>query len=128
MINPQWLKLPMSRTNLHGPKDVGVIEIGLYLPGLNYFLSDCTVCHSSMDFCSNFRMSIANNYYYIEYSKKYYIIFRVIIIFEYKLSKGIKEEYLVIILGYFFLISLFLLSYFFFWDIFFCYLFFLISP
>ena len=82
-------------------------------------LSDCTVCHSSMDFCSNFRMSIANNCYYIEYSKKNYIIFRVIIIFEYKLSKGIKGEYLVIILGYFFLISLFLLSYFFFWDIFF---------
>ena len=24
MINPQWLELPMPRTNLHGPKDVRV--------------------------------------------------------------------------------------------------------
>ena len=30
MINPQWLELPMSRTNFHGPKDVRVIEIRLY--------------------------------------------------------------------------------------------------
>ena len=29
MINPQWLELPMSRTNLHGPKDVRVIEVFL---------------------------------------------------------------------------------------------------
>ena len=31
MINPQWLELPMSRTNFHGPKDVRAIEIRLYL-------------------------------------------------------------------------------------------------
>ena len=30
MINPQWLELPMSRTNLHGPKNVRVIENRLY--------------------------------------------------------------------------------------------------
>ena len=30
MINPQWLELAMSRTNLHGPKDVRVIEVGQY--------------------------------------------------------------------------------------------------
>ena len=29
MINPQWLELPMSRTNFHGPKDVRVIEVRL---------------------------------------------------------------------------------------------------
>ena len=31
MINPQWLELPMSRTNFHGPKDVRAIEIRLYI-------------------------------------------------------------------------------------------------
>ena len=31
MINPQWLELPMSRTNCHGPKDVRAIEVRLYL-------------------------------------------------------------------------------------------------
>ena len=31
MINPQWLELPMSRTNLHGPEDVRAIEVRLYL-------------------------------------------------------------------------------------------------
>ena len=31
MINPQWLELPMSRTNFHGPKDARAIEIQLYL-------------------------------------------------------------------------------------------------
>ena len=30
MINPQWLELPMSRTNFHGPKDVGATEVRLY--------------------------------------------------------------------------------------------------
>ena len=30
MINPQWLKLPTSRTNFHGPKDVRAIEVQLY--------------------------------------------------------------------------------------------------
>ena len=31
MINPQWLELPMSRTNFHGPKDVWATEVRLYL-------------------------------------------------------------------------------------------------
>ena len=30
MINPQWLELPMSRTNFHGPKDFRAIEVRLY--------------------------------------------------------------------------------------------------
>ena len=29
MINPQWLKLSMTRTNFHGPKDVRAIEVWL---------------------------------------------------------------------------------------------------
>ena len=32
LINPQWLELPMSRTNSHGPKDVRAIEVRLYVP------------------------------------------------------------------------------------------------
>ena len=31
MINPQWLKLPMHRTNFYGPKDVQAIEVWLYI-------------------------------------------------------------------------------------------------
>ena len=31
MINPQWLELPISRTKFHGPKDVRVIEVRLYI-------------------------------------------------------------------------------------------------
>ena len=30
MINPQWLELDISKTNVHGPKDVWAIEIQLY--------------------------------------------------------------------------------------------------
>ena len=30
MIKTQWLELPVSRTNLYGPKDVRVIEVRLY--------------------------------------------------------------------------------------------------
>ena len=30
MINPQWLELPLSRTNFHGPKDARAIEFRLY--------------------------------------------------------------------------------------------------
>ena len=30
MINPQWLELPMSRTNFLGPRDVRAIEVQLY--------------------------------------------------------------------------------------------------
>ena len=32
MINPQRFELPMSRTNLHGPKDVRAVEVWLYIP------------------------------------------------------------------------------------------------
>ena len=31
MINPQWPELPMSRTNLYGPKDVRAIEVRLHI-------------------------------------------------------------------------------------------------
>ena len=31
MINPQWLELPMSRRNFHGPEDVRAIEVRLYV-------------------------------------------------------------------------------------------------
>ena len=31
MIKPQWLELPMSRTNFHGPKDTRAIEVRLYI-------------------------------------------------------------------------------------------------
>ena len=30
MINPQWLELPISRTNFHGLKEVRAIELRLY--------------------------------------------------------------------------------------------------
>ena len=31
IINPHWLKLPLSRTNFHGPRGVRAIEVLLYL-------------------------------------------------------------------------------------------------
>ena len=31
MINPQWLELPMFRTNFHSPRDVRAIEVTLYI-------------------------------------------------------------------------------------------------
>ena len=31
MINPQWLELPISRTNFHGPSDIRAIEVRLQL-------------------------------------------------------------------------------------------------
>ena len=31
MINPQWLELPMSRTNSYGPQDVRANEVRLYM-------------------------------------------------------------------------------------------------
>ena len=34
MIIPQWLELPMSRTNFLGPKDVRAIEVRLYIKPL----------------------------------------------------------------------------------------------
>ena len=41
MINPQLFKLPISRTNFHGPKDVRAIAVRLYVTF--YLLSDS--CH-----------------------------------------------------------------------------------
>ena len=38
MINPQWLELPMSRTNFHGPKDVRAIEVRLYVSECDVFV------------------------------------------------------------------------------------------
>ena len=32
MIDPQWLELTVSRTNINGPKDVRAIEVRLYTP------------------------------------------------------------------------------------------------
>ena len=32
MINPQWLELPISRTNFHGPKDVRAIYMRYMIP------------------------------------------------------------------------------------------------
>ena len=34
MIKPQWLELPISRTNFHGPKDVRAIEVRLHYQNL----------------------------------------------------------------------------------------------
>ena len=34
MINPQWLELPMSRTNFHGPEDVRAIDVRLYIENI----------------------------------------------------------------------------------------------
>ena len=31
MINPHWLKLPLSQTNFHGPKGVRAIEVQLFM-------------------------------------------------------------------------------------------------
>ena len=30
VINPQWLELPISRTNFRGPKDIRAIEVQMY--------------------------------------------------------------------------------------------------
>ena len=35
-INPQWLELPISRTNFHGPKGVWVIDVQLYILVQNF--------------------------------------------------------------------------------------------
>ena len=50
MTNPQWLKLPMSRINFHGPKDVRAIEILLYVVGMHYkYLAEVIlICAHSM--------------------------------------------------------------------------------
>ena len=40
MINPQWLELLVSRTNLQGPKDNQVIEVQLYMPVKPFYSFD----------------------------------------------------------------------------------------
>ena len=40
MINPQWLELPMSRTNFYGPKDVRAIEVRLYMDFRDHTILD----------------------------------------------------------------------------------------
>ena len=52
MINPQWLELPMSRTNLHGRKEIRDIEVRLYI--LKNMIVDQNLCCS---FADNFRAS-----------------------------------------------------------------------
>ena len=44
MISPQWLELPMSRINFHGPKDVRAIAV------LLYFVTDCSNAISLLHF------------------------------------------------------------------------------
>ena len=38
-MNPQWLELPISRTNVHDPKDVRAIEVRLYYIVLWFYFS-----------------------------------------------------------------------------------------
>ena len=40
MINPQWLKLPMSRTNFRGPEDVRAIEVQLIFKEIFLFYNE----------------------------------------------------------------------------------------
>ena len=42
MINPQWLELPMSRTNFHGPKGVRATESRLYIHVIK--VTEITAC------------------------------------------------------------------------------------
>ena len=46
MINPQWLELPMSRANFHGPIDGRAIEVRLYRfePASVAQLDACPTC------------------------------------------------------------------------------------
>ena len=47
MINPQWLELPMSRMNFHGPKDIRAIEVStvdqIHLSNQGLFAGKLTV-------------------------------------------------------------------------------------
>ena len=45
MINPQWLELPISRTNFHGPKDVRVIEARLYIVAFKLYYYFCLLSY-----------------------------------------------------------------------------------
>ena len=63
MINPQWLKLPMSWINFHGPKDVGAIEVLLciflwsnkkkYFPGPSCSKLTTSLVNDSLKFTSS---------------------------------------------------------------------------
>ena len=44
MINSQWLKLPISRINFHGPKDVRATEVPLYILEYQLFLKTGSEC------------------------------------------------------------------------------------
>ena len=84
MINPQWLELPMSRTNFHGPKDVRAIEVRVYMELLNLCPCDpldaeiyiysymyisgeiwCTrtICYSELSHCVRQRTNFIEQYY-----------------------------------------------------------------
>ena len=41
MNNPLWLKLLISRTNFHGPKDIRVIEVRRYFVSLQFYNYKC---------------------------------------------------------------------------------------
>ena len=72
MVNPQWLELPMSRTNFHGPKDVRAIEVRLYSNGFTnmpderaeYFIvvleSDLIKAFSSVESPFSFAVELLN--------------------------------------------------------------------
>ena len=55
MINPQWLELPMPRTNFHGTKDVRATEVRLYfvsfICGILAFILSLLVPCSSLVCC-----------------------------------------------------------------------------
>ena len=52
MINPQWLKLPMSQTIFYGPQDIRAIEVQLYYR--HYKCKQWTLCFKGqpLDFIS----------------------------------------------------------------------------
>ena len=77
MINPQWLELFMSRTNLQNPKDVRVIEIQLYVV---FLMSTHNICGISNEYLQY--LWINKKYIHLEtpfilccvqtYAKKFY--------------------------------------------------------
>ena len=85
MINPQWLELPLSRINFHGPKDVRAIEVLLYLESyLSYFSTKTNVvCTHEKCLLEALLMSTHNiflgeiqkyiNTFWLEKQKKYLI-------------------------------------------------------
>ena len=43
MINPQWVELPISRTNVHGPKNIRVIAVRPHVVSFDAISSLCSV-------------------------------------------------------------------------------------